>query len=132
MNRNWLWLLASGLAACGGQVQVSPEVALKHQQDAALQRQVQQLQASQVKVAATPASPAGPAVLSLVVTAPHGQPGRPDTLRQRVRKLAHLVAVDLAQPEKYQAMSVEVVTRKGFFDKNPTSQSFIYPLGSLR
>lgn len=132
MKRNWLWLLAGGLAACGGQVQVAPEVVLKHQQDAALQRQVQQLQASQVKVAASPASSAGPAVLSLVVTGPRNQPGRPDTLRQRVRKLAHLVAVDLAQPEKYQAMSVEVITRKGFFDKNPTSQSFIYPLGSLR
>ena len=133
MKKKWLWLLG-GLVACGGPLQFSPDVALLHQHDAALQRQVARLQAKHVKLSAAPAGPAGAklTMLSLEVLNPEDQPEHPDTLRQRVRQLAHLVAADLVQPDRYQVMNVQVIFRKGIFDANTSSLSFIYPLAGLR
>ncbi|MGI4834903.1 MAG: hypothetical protein ACRYFK_15725 [Janthinobacterium lividum] len=135
MSKNWLWLLGS-LGACGGPLQLTPEVALNHQHDAALQQQVQRLQAKQVKLSVAPAAAKGApiTVLNLEVLNPQDQLEHPDTLRQRVRKLAHLLAADLTQPDRYKVMNVQVVFRKGPFSPSTSIRllSFIYPVAGLR
>lgn len=134
MRKNWLWLLALGLAACGKQVEIAPDIAVKHQHGAALQRQVEVLQAEQLKVSAPAAAAAGLAVLNLEVVNPQNQPEQPDSLKQRMRKLAHLLVADLASPERYQVVNAQATFKPGFLakDKNTSSQAFIYPLASLK
>lgn len=136
MKKLPLAFLAAGLTACQEHVQIAPEVALKHQLDAAFQRQVQLLQAQQVQVSTMPAGAGSPAVLRLVVRNPQHQPEQPDTLRQRVRKLAHLLVADLADPGRYQVVNAEVQVKRGTFtlgnSDNDSSQSFIYLASTLR
>ena len=138
MKNKWLWLLALGLTACGQQVEVASDVALKHQHDAAFQRQVQLLQAEQVRVSATAAGKAGPAILMLDVLNPQNQPENPDSLKQRVHKLAHLLVADLASPERYQVVNAQATFKHGglfSMDSKATStssQAFIYPTASLK
>jgi hypothetical protein len=126
-SRLWLLLLlGSMVAGCGKQVEIAS--------DAALQRQVELLQAEQVKVSAT-AGGTGPAVLSLEVLNPLNSPEQhPDTLKQRVRKLAHLLVIDLKKPNDYQVVNAQVTFKHGFFspDNSSSSQAFIYPLASLK
>jgi hypothetical protein len=132
MRNNWLWLLAGVLAACGGRGQlVADDVALRHQHDAAVARQAQLLQAGALKLTAGQAG-ALPTLLRLELTMPRDLAPQPDTLHQRVRRLAQLVVADLAEPTKYQVISVQVTGSTGYFDKEKTSQSFLYPLNSLR
>ncbi|NML67034.1 hypothetical protein HHL22_17645 [Hymenobacter sp. RP-2-7] len=132
MKSNWLWLLAGALTACGGRGQlVADGVALHHQHDAAVAREARLLQAGELKLTAGQAG-AAPTLLSLALTVPRDQPTRPDSLHQRVRRLAQLVAADLAEPGKYQVISVQVTGRTGYFDREATSQAFLYPLTSLR
>ena len=134
MRKNWVWLLAFGLSACGQQLEIAPDVALKHQYDAAFQQQVKVLQAEQVKVLSTKAG-AGPAVLAIEVLNPHSPPEQhPDTLKQRMHKLAHLLAADLANPASYQVLNAQATFKKGLFsrDNSTSSQAFIYPITSLR
>lgn len=133
-SRFWLLLLGSAVAGCSKQVEIAPGVAIRHQHDAAIQRQVELLQAEQVKVSATAAG-TGPAVLNLEVLNPLSAPAQlPDTLKQRVRKLAHLLVIDLKQPEAYQVVTAQATFKPGMLakDKNTSSQAFIYPLASLR
>lgn len=133
-SKVWLLLLAGAVAGCGKQVEIASDVAIRHRHDPAIQRQVELLQAEQVKVSATAAG-TGPAVLSLEVLNPLSTPGQqPDTLKQRVRKLAHLFVVDLKQPDAYQVVNAQVTFKPGMLakDKNTSSQAFIYPLASLR
>jgi hypothetical protein len=134
MKKNWVWLLALGLSACGQQLEIASDVTLKHQYDAAFQRQVQVLQAEQVKVSSTKAG-AGPAVLTIEVLNPHTSPEQhPDTLKQRMHKLAHLLAADLANPTSYQVLNAQATFKKSLFsrDNSTSSQAFIYPITSLR
>jgi hypothetical protein len=133
MKKYW-WLLTLGLAACGKQVEIAPDIALKHQHGAALQRQVELLQAEQIKVSAPAAAAAGLAVLNLEVVNPQNQPAQPDSLKQRMRKLAHLLVADLATPARYQVVNAQATFKPGFLakDKNTSSQAFIYPLASLK
>jgi len=132
MRKYW-WLLTLGLAACGKQVEIASDVAVGHKYDAALQRQVELLQAEQVKVSATTAG-TGPAVLNLEVINPQNQPTEPDSLKQRMRKLARLVVADLGSPARYQVVNAQATFKPGFLakDKNTSSQAFIYPLASLK
>ena len=133
-SKLWLLLLGGAVVGCGKQVEIAPGVAIRHQHDPAIQRQVELLQAEQVKVSATAAG-TGPAVLSLEVLNPLSAPGQqPDTLKQRVRKLARLVVADLKQPENYQVVNAQATFKPGLLakDKNTSSQTFIYPLASLR
>ncbi|MDO7884684.1 hypothetical protein [Hymenobacter cheonanensis] len=138
MKTYWWGLLAVGLTACGGQVEIAPGVALRHAYDAAFQRQAHLLQAEQVKVSATPASGPGPqglAIITLEVVNPRSTPEQhPDTLKQRMRKLAHLVVADLASPASYQAVSAQATFRRSLLSpgNSSSSQTFIYPLASLR
>ncbi|RYY10343.1 MAG: hypothetical protein EOO36_20710 [Cytophagaceae bacterium] len=130
-------LLGGALGSCGKQVDVASDVALRHQHDAAFQRQVELLQAEQVKVSATAAAPGGPArpVLTLEVVNPYGSPEpQPDTLKQRVHKLAHLLVADLVSPARYQAVNAQATFKKGVFssDSQSSSQAFIYSVASLR
>jgi len=133
-SKLWLLLLGGAVAGCGKQVEIAPGVAIRHQHDPAIQRQVELLQAEQVKVSATAAG-TSPAVLSLEVLNPLSAPGQqPDTLKQRLRKLARLVVADLKQPENYQVVNAQATFKPGLLakDKNTSSQTFIYPLASLR
>jgi hypothetical protein len=133
MRKKWLWLLAAGLTACGQPLEIASDVALKHQYDAAFQQQVQLLQAKRVRVSAAAATGgAGLAVLTLEVMNPATQP--PDTLKQRVHKLAHLLVLDLASPGQYQAVNALATFKPGFFSPGGTSssQAFIYSTASLR
>jgi hypothetical protein len=132
MRKYW-WLLTLGLAACGKQIEIAPDIALKHQYGAALQRQVELLQAEQLKVSA-PAAGTGPVVLNLEVLNPQNQPAQPDSLKQRMRKLAHLLVADLASPARYQVVNAQATFKPGFLakDKNTSSQAFIYPIASLK
>lgn len=130
-------LLAGMLAGCGKSLEIAPDVALKHQQGAAFQRQVELLQAEQVKVSVVAAAPGGPAlpVLTLEVVNPYGSPEQqPDTLKQRVHKLAHLLVADLLTPDRYQAVNAQATFKKGIFssDGQSSSQAFIYSTASLR
>ena len=130
----WLGLLAAGLTACGPQLEVAPGVALTQQHRADFQRQVALLQAEQVKVSAT-APAAGQAVLSLEVINPRTSPEQhPDTLKQRMRKLAHVLVLDLARPTGYQAVSAQATFKRSLFSpgNSSSSQSFIYPIASLK
>jgi hypothetical protein len=134
MRKNWVWLLALGLSACGQQLEIASDVTLKHQYDAAFRHQVQVLQAEQVKVSSTKVG-AGPAVLAIEVLNPHTSPEQhPDTLKQRMHKLAHLLAADLANPSSYQVLNAQATFKKGLFsrDNSTSSQAFIYPITSLR
>ena len=135
MNKHWLWLLG-GLGACQEPLQLAPEVALNHQHDAAVQQQVQRLQTKHVKLSAAPVGAQGApiSVLQLEVLNPQDQPEQPDTLRQRVRKLAQLLVTDLTYPDRYKVMNVQVIFRKGPFSPSSSvrSLSFIYPVASLR
>lgn len=131
----WLGLLAVGLTACGSPVEVAPGVALTQQHRAAFEQQAQLLRAEQVKIAATAASGSAPAVLTLEVINPAGSPEQqPDSLKQRMRKLAHLLVADLTQPAHYQAVSAQATFRRSL--RSPrnasSSQTFIYPLTSLQ
>lgn len=131
----WLAGLAVGLTACGSQVDVAPNVALTQQHKAAVERQAQLLGAERVKVSATEASGAVPAVLTLEVINPHGSPEQtPDSLKQRLRKLAQLLVADLASPASYPVVSAQATFRRSL--RSPTngssSQTFIYPTASLR
>jgi hypothetical protein len=132
----WLGLLAVGLTACGPQLEIAPDVALTQQYRAAFQQQVELLQAEQVKVSATAAAgKAGEAVLSLEVINPHSPPEQhPDTLKQRMRKLAHLLVADLASPAGYQAVSAQATFKRSLLSpgNSSSSQSFIYPTASLK
>lgn len=133
-SKFWLLLLGIVVAGCGKQVEIASDVAIRHQHDPAIQRQVELLQAEQVKVSATAAG-AGPAVLSLEVLNPLSAPEQhPDTLKQRVRKLAHLLVIDLKQPDAYQVVNAQAMFKPSLLakDKNTSSQAFIYPLASLR
>jgi hypothetical protein len=137
--RKYLWagLLASGLAACGQQLEIAPGVALTQQHRAAFQQQARLLQAEQVKISATPGSTglAGSAILTLEVVNPYTTPEQhPDTLKQRMRKLAHLLVADLASPAGYQAVSAQATFRRSFSSpgNSSSSQTFIYPLASLK
>ena len=133
-SKLWLLLLGGVVVGCGKQVEIAPGVAIRHQHDPAIQRQVELLQAEQVKVSATAAG-TGPAVLSLEVLNPLSAPAQqPDTLKQRMRKLAHLLVVDLKQPENYQVVNAQATFKPGLLakDRNTSSQTFIYPLASLR
>jgi len=137
MKKYWC-LLAIGLTACGQQVEIAPGVALTQQHRAAFGQQVQVLHAEQVRVSATPASGAGPneaGILTLEVVNPQVTAEQPsDTLKQRMRKLAHLLVVDLASPASYQAVSAQAIFKRSVRSPRATagSQAFIYPLGSLR
>jgi len=132
----WLGLLVGGLTACGAQLEIAPGVALTQQHQAAFQQQVQRLQAEQVKVSATAASgPAGTGILTLEVINPHHPPEQhPDTLKQQMRKLARLLVLDLASPAGYQAVSAQATFRRSLFSpgNSSSSQTFIYPIGSLK
>ena len=137
MKNNWLWLLAIGLAACGGKpLEIAPDVALKHQYDAAFQRQAQLLQAERVKVSTAAAvGGAKQSVLMLEVIIPRNTPEqRPDTLKQQVHKLAHLLVADLASPDRYQAVNAQTTFSHGLFamGHQPVAQAFIYSTASLR
>ena len=135
MKNNWLWLLAIGLVACGKPLDIASEVALKHQHDAAFQQQVKLLQAERVKVSATAAAGKAPAVLIVEVLNPSHQPENPDSLKQRVRKLAHLLVVDLASPDQYQVVNAQATFKQSMFSLGggqSSSQAFIYPIASLR
>jgi len=138
MSKQWGWLLALGLAGCSQQVEVAPEIALKHHYDASFRQQVQLLGAEQVRVSASPvAAGGGPAVLTLEVRNPQGTPQQtPDTLRQRVHKLAHLLVADLASPDRYQAVNVQASFKGSRFSLATSSdaqmQMFIYSTASLR
>jgi hypothetical protein len=138
MKKHWWWPLLAGLTACGGQVEVASDVVLRHPHDASFQQQVQLLQAEQVKVSATAASgatPQGLGVLTLEVINPHSSPEQhPDTLKQRMRKLAHLLVADLASPAGYQAVSAQATFRRSLLSpgNSSSSQTFIYPMASLR
>jgi hypothetical protein len=133
--KKYSWaLLALGLAACGRQLDVAADVALKHQHDAAIQRQIELLEAEQVKVTAA-AGGTGPAVLSLDVINPQSLSGQhPDTLKQRMRQLARLLVSDLKKPADYQVVNAQASFRPGFLakDKNTSSLAFIYPIASLK
>lgn len=134
----WCWgLLGGALAGCGQPLEVAPDVALKHQYDAAFRRQTQLLQAEQVKVSVVAAAPGGPAlpVLTLEVLISRNAPEQhPDTLKQRVRKLAHLLVADLTSPDRYQAVNAQATFSHGLFSmgEQPVSQAFIYSTASLR
>ena len=133
MKKYW-WLLTLGLVACGKQVEIASDVAVTHKYDAALQRQVELLQAEQVKVSATSAG-TSPAVLSLEVINPFSSPEQhPDTLKQRMRKLACLVVANLGSPARYQVVNAQATFKAGFLskDNSTSSQAFIYPLASLK
>ncbi len=134
-SRIWsLLLLGSVVAGCGKQVEVASDIALKHQHDAAIQRQVELLQAEQLKVSAT-AGGTGPAVLNLEVLNPLDLPEQhPDTLKQRMRKLAYLVVADLGSPARYQVVNVQATFKHGILsqDNSTSSQAFIYPIASLK
>jgi hypothetical protein len=133
MKKYW-WLLTLGLVACGRQVDVASDIALKHQYDAALQRQIELLQAEQVKVSVAAAG-VGPAVLMMEVINPYNPPEQhPDTLKQRMRKLAHLLVADLGSPARYQVVNAQATFKHGLFsrDNSTSSQAFIYPIASLR
>ncbi|MGI4760169.1 MAG: hypothetical protein ACRYF0_05655 [Janthinobacterium lividum] len=137
MKKQWWWPVLVGLTACGGQVAVAPEVALQHAHEASFQQQVQVLHAEQVKVSATAAGGAGPAlgILTLEVINPRSTPEQhPDTLKQRMRKLARLLVADLASPAAYQAVSAQATFRRSLFSpgNSSSSQTFIYPMASLR
>ncbi|TVT40080.1 hypothetical protein FNT36_11285 [Hymenobacter setariae] len=127
--------LLSGLAAsCGKQFDVASDVALKYQNGAAVQRQIELLQAEQVKVsgATAGAAGAGPAVLSLEVVNPVEQ--HPDTLKQRMRQLARLLVADLGSPDRYQVVNAQATFKHNLLsrDNSTSSQAFIYPIASLR
>ena len=128
-----LALLGSLAAGCGKQFDVASDVALKHQNGAAVQHQIELLQAEQVKVSAAAAG-TGPAVLNLEVLNPQNPAAQPDTLKQRMRKLARLVVADLASPARYQVVNAQATFKPGFLakDKNASSLAFIYPLASLK
>lgn len=133
----WSLCLLSGLAtSCGKQLEIASDVALKHQNGSALQRQIELLQAEQVKVSAAPAAgTAGPVVLTLEVVNPYESAEQhPDTLKQRMRKLAHLLVTDLASPERYQVVSAQATFKHNLLsrDNSTSSQAFIYPIASLR
>jgi len=133
----WSLCLLSGLAmSCGKQLDVASDVALKHHNGAAVQRQIELLQAEQVKVsaAAAAAGTAGPVVLTLEVVNPYESAAQPDTLKQRMRKLAHLLVADLASPERYQVVSAQATFKHNLLsrDNSTSSQAFIYPIASLR
>lgn len=131
----WLGLLAAGLTACGSQVEIAPGVALTQQHRAAFEQQAQLLRAEQVNVAATEASGGAPAVLTLEVVNPASSPEQqPDSLKQRMHKLAHLLVIDLAQPATYQAVSAQATFRRSLTSPRnaSSSQTFIYPLASLQ
>ncbi|MFD1873988.1 hypothetical protein [Hymenobacter bucti] len=133
-SKLWLLLLGGVVAGCGKQVDIASDVAIRHQHDAALQRQVELLQAEQVKVSAT-AGGTGPAVLSLEVINPLNSPEQhPDTLKQQMRKLARLLVADLKKPGDYQVVNAQATFKPGFLskDKNTSSLAFIYPLASLK
>ena len=138
MKKNWLWLLTLELVACGKPLEIASDVTLKHQYDAAFQRQVQLLQAEQVRVSATAAGKAGPSILMLDVLNPQNQPENPDSLKQRVRKLAHLLVADLASPERYQVVNAQATFKHGGLfsmdskSNTTSSQAFIYPTASLK
>lgn len=136
MKKQWWWPVLVGLTACGGPVEIAPGVALQHAHDAGFQQQVSLLQAEQVKVSATAAGgPAGPGILTLEVINPRSTPAQhPDTLKQRMRKLARLLVADLASPAAYQAVSAQATFRRSFRSpgNSSSSQTFIYPLASLR
>ncbi len=139
MKKHWLWLLALGLAACGQQLEIASDVALKHQDDAAFQRQIKLLQAERVKVSATAPSGTGPVVLTLEVLNPSSPPEQhPDTLKLRVRKLAHLLVADLASPDRYQVVNAQATFKSGGLfslgssSTSNSSQAFIYPIASLK
>lgn len=127
-------LLGGALAACSPQRPVPADVRLLHQHDQAYQRQVQRLQAQAVNFSTTRVGEGSAAfsVLNLEVLNPQELPEQPDTLRQRVRQLAHLVALDLADPAQFKAMNVRVENKHGYLFATTNSQSFIYPLASLR
>jgi len=134
MKKYWWGLLALVLTACGKQVEVASDVVIKHRHDAAIQRQVELLQAEQVKVSA-PTGGSGPAVLSLEVLNPYSSlEQHPDTLKQRMRKLAHLVVADLGSPAPYQVVNAQATFKHSLFarDNSTSSQAFIYPIASLR
>jgi hypothetical protein len=132
----WLLCLLGGLAtSCGKQLDVASDVALKHQNGAAVQRQIELLQAEQVKVSAVASGGAGPAVLNLDVLNPYHPPEQhPDTLKQQMRKLARLLVADLASPDRYQVVNAQATFSRTFLSKhdNSSSQAFIYPIASLR
>lgn len=136
MKRAGIWLLAGLVAACTKPAEQLTDVQLQHQHDAAYQRQVQLLQAEEVSLgAAHPVeSGVGFYVLHVQVLNPKNQPEVPDTLRQRVRRLAQVVVADLASPDQFKAVSVQVTYKKGLFSlgSNSASQTFIYPLASLK
>jgi hypothetical protein len=130
-----LALLGSLAASCGKQLDVASDVALKHQNGAAMQRQIELLQAEKVKVSAVAPSGAGPAILNLDVLNPHHAPEQhPDTLKQQMRKLARLLVADLASPGRYQVVNAQATFSRSFLSKhdNSSSQAFIYPIASLR
>lgn len=131
----WLGLLAVGLTACGPQLEIAPNVALMSRHQAAFQQQVRRLQAEQVNVTATTASGPGPGILTLEVINPHNSPEQhPDTLKQRMRKLAHLLVLDLLSPGSYQAVSAQATFRRSLLSpgNSSSSQTFIYPIATLR
>jgi hypothetical protein len=134
--KTWsLCLLGVVAASCGKQLDIASGVALKHQNGAALQQQIELLQAEQVKVSATAPAGAAPVVLTLEVINPYDTSAQqPDTLKQRMRKLAHLLVTDLASPDRYQVVSAQATFKSGFFSKSnqSSSQAFIYPIASLR
>ena len=131
----WPALLAAVLTACGSPVEIAPNVVLTQQHKAAFEQQAQLLRAEQVNIAATEASGSTPAVLTLEVINPAGSPEQqPDSLKQRMRKLAHLLVADLSQPAHYEAVSAQATFRRSL--RSPrnasSSQTFIYPLASLK
>ena len=135
MKKTWRWLLLAGLAGCGKQIDLSSDVALTHQHDAAFRQQVQQLGAGRVRLTTAPASPgaATPQLLMLEVSDLREKSPQPDTLRQRIHKLAHLLALDVAHPERYQAVAVQVRVQHDLpSDKADVWTYFNYSLPTLR
>lgn len=129
--RLWpLALLSGWLASCDEQATLIADVALTHRYDAAIGQQKQVLQAKQVHLA-TNSDKTAP-MLILTVQGVHNQPLQADTLKQRVHKLAHLVAASVAEPHKYGAMIVQVSKQGGVGEGVTDLPSIIYPLATLK
>lgn len=131
-------VLGGAVAACSQQRPLPPEMHLKQPLGPAYQQQVQLLQAEAVNFSTTRLAQGDSTltVLNLEVLNPRNQLEQADTLRARVRKLAHLVVADLASPGAYQVVNARVLFKPGWLSfakgDDQVSQSFIYPVARLR
>jgi hypothetical protein len=131
-----LGLCSIGFCACSfDQLKTPPTPEFKHQHEAAYAAQVKLLSPEEFSIngSAETFNDTTHTYLNVFVHNPQNQPEAEAMLAERVKKLAHLLVIDLKNPDDFEAVSIRVQTDHDYLvAQTMNARNFLYPLDSLK